>query len=126
ICMINGWKGEGQPMIGAIGQDFRGGGEIARADYVETGAIRPSLDPLEFVCVLHNDENTAKEYGYEDVIAPYSSLYTWTLPPYWSPGSEKAFTSAERNAQPTYNPLSDIKTDLMPEIGRASCRERVK
>lgn len=113
--MINDWKGEWQPMIEAIGQDFSDGGEMAGADEVEKGAIRRFLEPLEFDCALHNDENTAKEYGYEDVIAPYSSLYTWTLPPYWSPGSEKAFTSAERNAQPTYNPLSDIKTDLMPE-----------
>src|SRR5699024_11620225 len=75
ICMINDWKGEWQPMIEAIGQDFSDGGEVAGADEVEKGAIRRFLEPLEFDCALHNDENTAKEYGYEDVIASYISLY---------------------------------------------------
>src|SRR5699024_4927168 len=114
--MTNDWKSDWQPMIEAIGQDFSNGENPSGADEVEKGAIRRFLEPLEFDCALHYDQATAREYGYEDVIAPYSSLYTWTLPPYWRPGSEKAFTSAERNAQPTYNPLSDIKTDLMPEM----------
>lgn len=113
--MESDWKSEWEPMIQAIGQDFSTGEESAGADVIEKGAIRKFLEPLEFDSPLHYDEAVAKEYGYEDVIAPYSSLYSWTIPPYWSPGSERAFTSAERNAQPTYNPLSDTKSDLMPE-----------
>lgn len=113
--MKKDWKSAWQPMIQAIGEDFSNGERATGSDVIEKGAIRKFLEPLEFDCALHYDEATAKEYGYDDVIAPYSSLYTWTLPPYWSPGSDKAFTSAERNAQPTYNPLSDIKTDLAPE-----------
>lgn len=112
--MEKDWKSEWQPMIQAIGKDFSDGENTPGADKVEKGAIRKFLEPLEFDCPLHYDRDTAIEFGYDDVIAPYSSLLTWTLPPYWVPGST-IFTSADRNAQPTYNPLADIKTDLAPQ-----------
>lgn len=112
--MAQDWKEAWQPMIDAIGQDFSDGSEQWGADEVEKGAVRRFLEPLEFDCPLHYNESVAKEYGYEDIIAPYSSLMTWTIPPLWSPG-EQTFTSAERNAQPSRNPLSGVKTDLAPE-----------
>ncbi len=83
------------------------------ADPVERGTIRRFLEPLEFDCPLHYDKNVAKKHGYSDVIAPYSSLITWTIPPLWQPG-ETIFTSAERDAQPSYSPLTGVKTNLAP------------
>lgn len=108
------WKKAWQPMIDAVGTDFSDGKERWGADEVEKGAVRRFLEPLEFDCPLHYDKSVANEYGYPDIIAPYSSLFTWTLPPHWSPGT-KTFTSAERNAQPTQNPTAAVKTDLAPE-----------
>ncbi len=103
------WEAAWQPMIDAIGKDFLKEERPSGADEVEKGAIRKYLEPLEFDCALHYDKKIAVKNGYENIIAPYSSLLTWTLPPYWSPGT-KTFTSSNRNAQPDQNPLSDIDT----------------
>lgn len=112
--MGNDWKAAWQPMIDAVGTDFSNGKNTPGADVVEKGLIRRFLEPLEFDCELHYDEEVAQKYGYETVIAPYSSLYTWTLPPYWIPG-KKLFTSAERNAQPENSPVTPMETDLAPK-----------
>lgn len=109
------WMKAWQPMIDSIGKDFKKGVKTAGADIVEKGAVRRFLEPLEFNSPLHYDKATAIQNGYDDIIAPYSSLLTWTLPPHWKPGT-KTFTNAERNAQPDYNPLSDIDTgDIAPK-----------
>jgi hypothetical protein len=107
------WKKAWQPMVDAIGTDFSDGMEKWGADEVERGAIRRFLEPLEFDCPLHYDKSVANDYGYPDIIAPYSSLFTWMIPPLWEPGT-RVFTSAERNAQPAYSPLTGIQTDLAP------------
>ncbi|GCD84763.1 FAS1-like dehydratase domain-containing protein (plasmid) [Parageobacillus thermoglucosidasius] len=107
------WKKAWQPMMDAVGTDFSDGMELWGADEVERGAIRRFLEPLEFDCPLHYDKSVANEYGYPDIIAPYSSLLTWVIPPYWRPGMQ-LFTSAERNAQPAESPLLGFKTDLAP------------
>lgn len=113
--MKKDWEQAWQPMIDAIGKDFKEGIRTPGADTVEKGAVRRFLEPLEFDSALHYDKSTAVGHGYSDIIAPYSSLLTWTLPPHWKPGT-KTFTSAERNAQPDQNPLADIETgDIAPE-----------
>ncbi|MFJ7308871.1 MaoC family dehydratase [Peribacillus frigoritolerans] len=111
--MEGDWKKAWQPMIDVIGKDFRDGEEQWGADDVERGAIRRFLEPLEFDCPLHYDKDVAAEYGYPDIIAPYSSLFTWVIPPLWRQGM-LVFTNAERNAQPVHSPLTGIKTDLAP------------
>ncbi|QNU25928.1 FAS1-like dehydratase domain-containing protein [Geobacillus zalihae] len=111
------WKDDWRPMIDAIGRDFSSEVEQWGADEVEKGAIRRFLEPLEFDCPLHYDKDVAKKYGYSDIIAPYSSLLTWVIPPYWKPGV-KLFTSAERNAQPSESPLLGFKTDLIPSTAK--------
>lgn len=111
--MSEEWKKEWKPMIDAIGSDFSKGEVKWGADEVERGAIRKFLEPLEFDCPLHYDKSIANEHGYSDVIAPYSSLLSWVIPPYWNPGTQ-IFTSPERNAQPESSPISGIKTDLAP------------
>lgn len=109
------WMKAWQPMIDTIGKDFKEGEATPGADEVEKGAVRRFLEPLEFDSALHYDKEVAIKHGYDDIIAPYSSLLTWTLPPHWRPGT-KTFTSEGRNAQPDQNPLADIETgDIAPE-----------
>lgn len=111
--MADDWQQAWQPMINAVGTDFSDGAEVQGADEVERGAIRRFLEPLEFDCPLHYDRAVATAYGYSDILAPYSSLMTWTIPPLWYPGTH-IFTSAERNSQPAHNPLSGVRTSLAP------------
>lgn len=114
--MAEDWKAAWQPMIDAVGKDFSDGKPIEGADVVEKGLIRRYLEPLEFDCALHYDEETAKQHGYKTIIAPYSSLITWAQPAYWIPG-KPLFTSDDRDAQPTNSPVSDpaANIELMPE-----------
>lgn len=103
--MDEDWTAAWQPLITAIGTDFGGETEAWGADAVEQSTIRRFLEPLEFDCPLHFDKATAEQYGYRDVLAPVSSLVPHALPPLWQPG-QHVFTSAERNAQPTYSPVA--------------------
>jgi hypothetical protein len=108
------WEKDWQPMINAIGVDFSDGKVRWGADTVEQSAIRRFLEPLEFDCPLHYDKSVANDNGYADIIAPYSSLLTWTIPPLWSPGM-KIFTDAERDAQPSQSHLTGVNTELAPK-----------
>lgn len=112
--MSEDWKVAWQPMIDAIGTDFSDGEVRLGADIVEKGLVRRFLEPLEFDNELHYDESVAKQNGYDDVIAPYSSLLTWTLPPYWNPG-EKLFVQDGRDAQPENSPVTATFIDIAPE-----------
>lgn len=101
------WQAAWQPLIAAIGTDFGNATDVWGADTVERSTIRRFLEPLEFDCPLHYDHAIAEQYGYSDIIAPYSSIMSHTLPPMWQPGQgQHVFTSAERNAQPTYSPVA--------------------
>lgn len=110
--MAETWMDEWIPMMEAVGEDFSDGSPVWGADAVEQGAVRRFLEPLEFDCPLHYDKEIAKKYGYDNIIAPYSSLLSWTIPPLWSPG-QQIFTSPEKNAQPEYSPL----TKEIPRLG---------
>jgi N-terminal half of MaoC dehydratase len=94
------WPAAWQDLIVAIGQEFGETTAVRAADEVERGLVRRYLEPLEFDCPLHYDDETAKAHGYPGVIAPYSGLATWTSPGQWLPGDEPVYVSAERNAQP--------------------------
>ncbi|PLT32094.1 MaoC family dehydratase N-terminal domain-containing protein [Bacillus sp. V5-8f] len=107
------WKEEWKPLIQAVGTNFNEDTKLWGADHVERGSIRQFLEPLEFDCALHYDKAVANENGYSDIVSPYSSLFTWIIPPYWKPGMD-VFTSAERNAPATELPLLVVKTDLAP------------
>lgn len=93
------WPTEWQPMIDAVGQDFGGGIVYVAADDVEKALVRRYLEPLEFDCPLHYDEEVAKQYGYRGIVAPYSGMSTWVADAKWKPGTV-AFTSTERGALP--------------------------
>lgn len=103
--MDEDWRAAWQPLIAAIGTDFGSDIDVWGADAVEQSTIRRFLEPLEFDCPLHYDKTIAAHYGYSDILAPYSSIMSHALPPMWQPG-QHVFTSAERNAQPTYSPVA--------------------
>lgn len=94
------WEKAWQPVIDAIGQDFGGGAVQKAAEVIENVSVSRYLEPLEFDCPLHYDEEVAKQYGYAGIVAPYSGLATWTSTGVWNPGDPPVYTSAERNAQP--------------------------
>jgi acyl dehydratase len=111
--MTEDWKAAWQPLIDAVGQDFSGGLRTVGADEISAAAVRRYLEPLEFDCALHYDAEVARAHGYEDIIAPTTSIQTFSLPPMWQPG-QTIFTSAERDAQPSNGALSGFKTPLEP------------
>jgi acyl dehydratase len=104
--MADDWQDAWQPMIDAVGTDFSDGAVRMGADDVEMSGIRRFVEPLEFDCPLHYDEAVAKAHGYPGVLAPCSSVTTWTIPPMWTPGAAPVFTSAERDAQPERSPVT--------------------
>jgi hypothetical protein len=81
------WPAEWQPMIDAVGQDFGGGIVYLAADDVEKALVRRYLEPLEFDCPLHYDEEVARQYGYRGIVAPYSGMSTWIADAKWKPGA---------------------------------------
>jgi MaoC dehydratase-like protein len=113
--MDEDWKQAWQPLIDAVGTDFGGDAEVWGADEVEKGIIRRFLEPLEFDCPLHYDEGTAQNYGYRNILAPYSSVLSLAIPPLWSPGKQ-IWTSAERNAQPAYSPVASSSNEAMQKL----------
>jgi acyl dehydratase len=111
--MTDDWKAAWQPLIDAVGQDFSDGQQPLGAEEVSAAAIRRYLEPLEFDCALHHDAQAARAQGYDDIIAPATSIQTFSLPPMWQPG-QTIFTSAERDAQPSGGALSGVRTPLEP------------
>jgi hypothetical protein len=109
--MSDDWKDAWQGVIDAIGQDFGDGATLWGPDVVEAGAVRRYLEPLEFDCALHCDRDVAREHGYDDIIAPYTSGMAFTLQALWSPG-QHIFTNAERNAQPH---VAALRPNLPPQ-----------
>lgn len=112
---MDDWKVAWQPLIDAVGTDFGGEAEVWGADEVEKGFIRRFLEPLELDCPLHYNRAVAQQYGYDDILAPYSSIMSLALPPLWQPGKQ-IWTSAERNAQPAYSPVAASNNDAMQQL----------
>ncbi|MCX8497077.1 MAG: MaoC family dehydratase N-terminal domain-containing protein [Akkermansiaceae bacterium] len=111
--MGNDWKAAWQPLMDAVGQDFSEGRVVNGADVVTAATIRRYLEPLEFDCPLHYDADVAKEFGYDDVIAPNTSIQTFSLPPMWAPG-QTIFENVDRNAQPATTAIAGFKSPLEP------------
>jgi len=65
-------------------------GQNVGADDVEKGSIRRWLEPKEFDCPLHYDEQAAKSAGYDGIVAPSTMVFTYGVPPYWQPGDPPA------------------------------------
>jgi hypothetical protein len=65
-------------------------GKCEGADAVEKGTIRRWLEPKEFDCPIHYDEEAAKSAGYDGIVAPATMAVTYGIPPYWKPGDPLA------------------------------------
>jgi acyl dehydratase len=102
-------------MMDAVGTEFGDGLPQRGPDAIEPGAVRRFAEPLEFGCPLHYDRAVARRHGYRDVVAPASSLITFTIAPLWRPGESPVFTSPERDAQPARSGLGPRLTGLEPE-----------
>jgi N-terminal half of MaoC dehydratase len=92
------WAEAWQPVVDAVGTDL--GWDAPGADAVEAGAVRRFCEVLELDCPLHHDAAAARAAGYDDIVAPVSSLLTFTIRPLWEPGGPPAFTAAGPDAQP--------------------------
>lgn len=104
------WKQRWAEVVQRVGQT-KGDGSIRWAvDEIERGAVRRYLEPLEFDCPLHYSREVAQAHGYADVVAPYTSIFSFSGGPLWSPGTV-AFPSADRNADP---PKLSIDPDEFP------------
>lgn len=94
------WISEWNVVVAQVdGADDEHGGPVWSPDVVERGAVRRYLEPLEFDCPLHYSPDVARAHGYPDVIAPYTSVFTFAKGAEWLPG-EIAFPSADRDAEP--------------------------
>jgi hypothetical protein len=108
------WQSAWQPMVDAVGTVFGDGAVVYGADPVEPGLVRRYVEPLEFGSALHHDPEVARAHGYPDVIAPYTSLLMFCVPPLWSPGDPPVFTTAGRDAQPARSPVAERRPRLQP------------
>src|ERR1700722_16126971 len=109
------WEETWAPMISAVGSDLIGGRSLRGADPIEASTVRRYLEPLEFDCSLHYDHQAARDHGFANIVAPYTSMLTFTIPPMWVPGRQ-VFASAERDAQPLGSPINGKDLGLAPHL----------
>lgn len=104
------WMREWDPIVESIGNDLLtdGSTDPVGADPVDLSSIRRWCEPLEFECGLHADKGTAIGFGFADVIAPYTAIASFALPPVWEQGRSAVFEDVGRDAQPTRSPVSAI------------------
>jgi len=88
-----------QAVCDSIGTDYGPNPTAQGADAIEPGGIRRYLESLEFDCALHFDCDAARSAGHTDIIAPYTSVQTFSLPPIWVPG-EEAYSDPGRDSVP--------------------------
>ncbi|MFJ3212673.1 FAS1-like dehydratase domain-containing protein [Streptomyces flaveolus] len=101
------WVRAWDDMVALVGTDLSDGQIRWGADRVEPGTIRRYLEPLELGSPIHYDEAAAREHGFDGIVAPATSVLTYTIPPMWSPGEETLFVSADRDAQPARSPINN-------------------
>ncbi|MFF5257930.1 MaoC family dehydratase N-terminal domain-containing protein [Actinomadura viridis] len=107
-----GWEAAWRPLGERIGTEIDEPGIRYGPDPVETGAIRRWLEVLEFDCALHRDADVARAHGWAEVIAPYTSMWTFILPAVWEPDERPTFDGGSRNARPWRSAISD---DVFPD-----------
>lgn len=106
------WKAKWGPALEAVGQDFSDGRITWGADAIEAGLVRRYVEPLELGSPIHHDAEAAKAMGYEGVVAPATSLLSFSKPPMWTPGDAPLFEDPSRDAQPERSPL--VNNDAGP------------
>lgn len=105
------WMAQWQPVVARVGSLLDDPEPRFGPDPVELGAIRRWLEPLEFDCALHRDADVARAHGWPDVIAPYTSIWAFSMPAVWRPGDPPTYGDASRDTQPS---RSEIGDDIIP------------
>ncbi|MGH1565286.1 FAS1-like dehydratase domain-containing protein [Mumia sp. DW29H23] len=106
------WEQDWQPVINRVGELLDDDVWRFGPDRVEAGAIRRFLEPLELDSALHTDGEVAREHGWPDVVAPYTSVWTFMMPPTWTPAHGVLYPDdAGRDSQPAWSPIGD---DVIP------------
>ena len=108
------WKSAWADIVAVVGKDLSDGTTIWGADRVEAGSIRRFLEPLEIGAAVHYDADAARAAGYDDIVAPATSLLAFQPPPMWSPGDPPLFGDADANAQPLRTPINNADTGPAP------------
>lgn len=111
---MTSWEKEWDEVIAAVGTDFSDGTTTWGADAVERGTIRRYCEPLELGAGIHHDPDVARSLGHSDVVAPYTSILSYTLPAMWGPGEDSLFDNDARDAQPTRSPINNQNFPLGP------------
>ena len=114
------WMRSWDPAIAAIGRDFSGGVISVAADAVEAGAIRRFCEVLELACPLHHDPETARRFGYRDIIAPQSGVSTWARRAAWRPGDSTRYPTADTDVWIAGERPSDYWATLPQPAGTLS------
>jgi len=96
-----------------VGKDIDVGGIASPANTVEAGTLRRCLEPLELDRALHHSREAAQAQGYPDVIAQYTAMVSFTLPPMCRSGGPPLFTWPEREAR---NPNGSAVKPPFPRI----------
>lgn len=108
------WVRAWDAMVALVGADLSDGDIDWGADRVEEGTVRRYAEPLELGSPLHYDEAAARAYGFDGLVAPWTSLISYTLPPMWGPDQDPLFASADRDAQPVRSPVANPEEGLAP------------
>jgi|GEM_PF-773622 len=103
------WVRAWDPMVALVGSDLSDGRIRWGADVVEPGAVRRYLEPVELGSPIHYDAGAAREHGFDDVVAPATSLLSFALPAMWRPGEDTLFASDDRDAQPARTPINNAE-----------------
>jgi hypothetical protein len=102
--MTEDWTTSWSALVARVGSDLIDGAVTWGADPIERSSVRRYLEPLEFDCALHYDRELARAKGFADVIAPYTSVITFVIPPTWVPG-QRVFIGDQRDAQPAVSAI---------------------
>ena len=112
--MTGSWQDDWQPLVDAVGREFDEGGTVLGADSIERGSIRRFVEPLEISSGLHHDPEVARAHGHADVIAPYVSALSFSVPAMWHPGDPPLYEDPAPDAQPARSPINNQDMPLGP------------
>lgn len=114
VAATDDWTSAWSEVVAMVGQDLTDGTIRWGADRVEAGTIRRFLEPLEMGAAIHYNAEAARAAGYDDIVAPVSSVLSFTVPPMWAPGESTLFGDADPDAQPLRSPIDNLNPGPAP------------
>ena len=103
--------------IAAIGKDFSSGRERVAQETVETTAVNRYCEVWEMGNPLYWYKDVAKQAGYQNVVAPWSSIkQTFTPNSFWRPGQPTRFpVDAHRDASVSNPVMPEDREEPLPK-----------